>query len=128
MRRFRMTGEMLNKRRIWLGVKPMRVFWEKLGVLGPIYRLVGEGLNDRDIANKLNLTEAQVQGCISWMLHFFKMNGRIELAREAFATEHPPLNGTVERQDEMELDRAFELAVVSSGNDEKDSEEGVGRR
>lgn len=67
----------------------MRVFWEKLGVLGPIYRLVGRGLNDRDIANKLNLTEVQVQACISWMLRSFKMNDRMELIREAFTAEHP---------------------------------------
>jgi hypothetical protein len=29
--------------------------------LGPIYRLLGDGLNDDDIAVKLNLTEVKVQ-------------------------------------------------------------------
>jgi hypothetical protein len=67
----------------------MRVYWERIGVLGPIYRLAGGGLNDREIASKLNLAENKVKGCISWMLHSFKMSKRMELAREAFSTEHP---------------------------------------
>lgn len=28
----------------------MRCFWEQTGVLGPIYRLLGQGLNDRRCA------------------------------------------------------------------------------
>jgi hypothetical protein len=70
-------------------VNHMRVYWERIGVLGPIYRLAGKGLNDREIASKLNLAESKVQGCISWMLHSFKMSNRMELAREAVSTEHP---------------------------------------
>jgi hypothetical protein len=35
----------------------MRCFWEQTGVLGPIYCSLGQGLNDGDIAKKLNLTE-----------------------------------------------------------------------
>lgn len=65
----------------------MRVYWERIGVLGPIYRLVGKGLNDREIANKLNITEITVRGCISWMLHSFKMPNRMQLARDAFSAE-----------------------------------------
>jgi len=65
----------------------MRVYWERIGVLGPIYRLVGKGFNDREIANKLNITEITVQGCISWMLHSLKMPSRMELARDAFDAE-----------------------------------------
>jgi DNA-binding NarL/FixJ family response regulator len=61
----------------------MRVFWEKAGVLGPIYRLAGQGLSDVDIANQLNLTEVKVQGCIAWILHFLKFTDRIELIRDA---------------------------------------------
>ena len=34
----------------------MRCFWEQMGALGPIYRLLGKGLNDSDIANELDLT------------------------------------------------------------------------
>ena len=57
----------------------MRVFREQTGVLGPIYQLLGEGLNDEDIAVKLGLTEAKVQGCIAWILQFLELNNRQEL-------------------------------------------------
>ena len=61
----------------------MRAFWEKLGVLGPIYRLVGQGVSDADIANKLNLTEPNVQSCIAWTLHFLRLTDRNQLVRHA---------------------------------------------
>lgn len=61
----------------------MRVFWERLGVLGPIYRLVGRGMNDNDIAKKLNLDEARVQSCVSWMLRFLQLTNRSELVLRA---------------------------------------------
>jgi hypothetical protein len=32
----------------------MRVFWEKIGVLESMYRLVGKGLADREIVSKSN--------------------------------------------------------------------------
>lgn len=67
----------------------MRVYWERIGVLGPIYRLVGRGFDDREIANKLNMAETKVQGCISWMLRSFKIPNRMVLAQEAFNAEHP---------------------------------------
>ena len=51
--------------------------------MGPIYRLAGQGLSDVDIANKLNLTELKVQGCVAWILHFLKLTDRIELIRYA---------------------------------------------
>jgi hypothetical protein len=35
----------------------MWCFWEQTGALGPIYRLLGHGLNASDIARKLDLTE-----------------------------------------------------------------------
>lgn len=57
----------------------MRIFWEKVGVLGPIYRLVGRGLSDSDIANNLHIDETRVQSCISWMLHFLQFTTRAEL-------------------------------------------------
>jgi DNA-binding NarL/FixJ family response regulator len=68
----------------------MRVYWERIGLLGPIYRLVGKGFNDREIADKLHITEITVQDCISWMLYSFKMHGRMELAQDAFSTERSP--------------------------------------
>lgn len=57
----------------------MRCFWEQIGVLGPVYRLVGRGLNDSDIARKLGVTELSVEGCITWMLRFLKFTSRKEL-------------------------------------------------
>jgi hypothetical protein len=45
----------------------MQAFWEKLGVLGPIYRLLGEGFSDREIAGRLHLREPVVTNCIAWI-------------------------------------------------------------
>ena len=59
----------------------MRSFWEQTGVLVPIYRLLGQGLNDDDIAVKLDLTEAKVQGCIAWIVHFLELKNREELVQ-----------------------------------------------
>jgi hypothetical protein len=61
----------------------MRVFWEKVGLLGPIHRLVGQGFSDRDIAEKLNLTEVRVRDCVAWILHFLGFTNRTELVRYA---------------------------------------------
>jgi len=57
----------------------MRCFWEQTGVLSPIYRAVGRGLNDRDIAKKLNLTELNVQSCVAWIVHFLNLKSRQDL-------------------------------------------------
>ena len=57
----------------------MRCFWEQTGVLGPIYRLLGQGLDDSDIAGKLNLTESKVQDCVAWIVHFLHLKTRQEL-------------------------------------------------
>lgn len=59
----------------------MRLFWEKLGVLGPIYRLAGQGLADRDIATKLNVIERNVQSCVRWLLEFLQFTEREQLVR-----------------------------------------------
>jgi hypothetical protein len=64
-------------------VNLMRAFWEQVGALGPIYCLVGQGLSDRDIATKLNLTEPRVQACIAWILQFLGLTNRNELIRYA---------------------------------------------
>ena len=61
----------------------MRCFWEQMGVLGPIYRLPGQGLNDDDIAGKLNLTEVRVQSCIAWTVRFLNLKNRQELVLHA---------------------------------------------
>ena len=61
----------------------MRCYWEQTGVLGPIYRALGQGLNDRDIAKKLNLTELNVQNCIAWIGHFLNLKSRQDLILHA---------------------------------------------
>lgn len=61
----------------------MRCHWEKLGVLGPIYELVGRGLSDHEIANKLNITEVTVRDCTSWLMHFLKCDNWARLAQYA---------------------------------------------
>ena len=61
----------------------MRCFGEQTGVPGPIYRAVGQGLNDRDIAKKLNLTELNVQSCIAWIIHFLDLKSRQDLVQYA---------------------------------------------
>lgn len=66
----------------------MRVFWERIGVLSATYRLVGEGFDDQQIAHKLNMTETNVRGCISWMLRSFYFPGRMKLARYASGVGH----------------------------------------
>lgn len=65
----------------------MLTYWEKLGVLGPIYRLAGRGLNDCEIADQLKLTEVTVHNCIAWILHFMKYANRAELVRYASAAQ-----------------------------------------
>ena len=57
----------------------MRSFWEQIGVLGPIYRLLSEGLNDSDIASRLDMTEEKVQNCIAWLLHVLMLENRQKL-------------------------------------------------
>ncbi|MGE5053563.1 MAG: hypothetical protein ACM3WP_05300 [Acidobacteriota bacterium] len=57
----------------------MRSFWEQTGVLGPTYRLLAKGLNDDNIAVKLNLPEEKVHACIAWILHFLKVKNRQEV-------------------------------------------------
>jgi len=43
-----------------------------------IVRYTVSGLDDRDIAKKLGLTEVNVQNCIAWVLHFLKLKDRQE--------------------------------------------------
>ena len=61
----------------------MQVFWEKIGILGPVYRLMGLGLTDNEIANDLDISEVRVHDCIHWIQHFLNCKDRNELAQEA---------------------------------------------
>ena len=65
------------------GGRYMQVFWEKAGILGPVYRLAGKGLSNREIATRLDITETKVEGCVSWILRFLKFGDRLELVEYA---------------------------------------------
>jgi len=51
--------------------------------LGPGLSLSRQGLSDREIANRLNITELNAQGCVAWILHFLHFTDRNELIRYA---------------------------------------------
>lgn len=61
----------------------MRVHWEKLGILGPVYHLVGQGFSDNEIAGKLNISDDNVRRCVAWLLRFGSHDSRAELIRDA---------------------------------------------
>jgi DNA-binding NarL/FixJ family response regulator len=61
----------------------MQVFWEKIGILGPVYRSIGRGLSDSEIANDLDITDERVHECIDWIQHFLHCKDRNEVARDA---------------------------------------------
>lgn len=63
----------------------MRVHWEKLGILGPVYGLVGRGLGNDAIACQLNVSEDNVQRCVAWLMRCGSHSSRAELVLEAFA-------------------------------------------
>lgn len=63
----------------------MKVFWEQVGFLLPVYRLAGLGFNDDEIAGKLNLSPLKVQSCVTWLLRFLGLTSRNELVQYASA-------------------------------------------
>ncbi len=67
----------------------MRVHWEKLGILGPVYRLVGQDFSDSEIAGKLNVSEDNIRRCAAWLLRFGSHASRAELIRDAAPAPKP---------------------------------------
>jgi hypothetical protein len=61
----------------------MRAYFEGIGLLGPVYRMVGHGFTDREIAGKLSVDEATVTSCIGWTLHFLRFTEREQLVVDA---------------------------------------------
>ena len=47
--------------------------------------VAGQGVNDNDIALRLNATEEKVQGCVAWLIHFLRLKNRQELVLYASA-------------------------------------------
>jgi DNA-binding NarL/FixJ family response regulator len=60
----------------------MRVQWQSIGILDPVYRLVCQGLNDWQIADKLKVTQEKVHRSVSWILYFQHSRTRTELVRQ----------------------------------------------
>jgi len=69
----------------------MRVSWERMDVLGPVYRMVAQGLNNAEIAKKLGLPEPTVQDCVSWLCHFLETSTRAALVLRANDAAQPTL-------------------------------------
>lgn len=61
----------------------MRVYFEGIGILGPVYRMVGRGFTDPEIAGKLNVDETKVKSCIAWTLRFLHFTDREQLITHA---------------------------------------------
>ena len=64
----------------------MRSHWEKLGILGLVYGIVGRGFSDGEIAGILGISEDKVRQCVRWLLRFESHSSRAELALEALAS------------------------------------------
>jgi len=61
----------------------MRAYWERTGILVPVFRLAGQGFSDGEIASRLNTSEVNVQGCVDWIMHFLQFSDRMELIQYA---------------------------------------------
>jgi len=86
----------------------MQVHWEKLGILGPVYGLLGRGFGNDAIAAKLNISEDYVRRCVDWLMRFGGHSCRAELTLEAFAAI--PWDGNAEVGPAMR-----KLDLVSAG-------------
>jgi DNA-binding NarL/FixJ family response regulator len=72
----------------------MHFSWERIDVLGPVYRMVGQGLSDDEIAKRLRLSEATVQDCVSWLCHFPQTRTRAALILSANDAAQPTWGAT----------------------------------
>jgi Bacterial regulatory proteins, luxR family len=61
----------------------MRIYCERMGVLGPVYHLLGLGLSDIEIAKRLHVSELTVQNCCVWLMHRVGAHSRADLAADA---------------------------------------------
>jgi len=61
----------------------MRAHWEKLGIQGPVYRLVGQCFSDNEIAGRWNVSQDNVRHCVAWLLRFGSHASRAEFIRDA---------------------------------------------
>ena len=61
----------------------MRVHFEAIGMLGPVYRMLGHDLSDRQIGAMLNVEEMKVKSCVAWTMHFLRFTEREQLVIDA---------------------------------------------
>lgn len=61
----------------------MQAYWERLGILGPVYRLLGEGLSNHDISKQLNLRDSTIDSCVAWLVVFLNYTNRVDLVVRA---------------------------------------------
>jgi hypothetical protein len=66
----------------------MQVYWEKTGVLGPIYLLASKGVAEHDISTRLRLPPSTVRGCVDWLLSFLQISDREGLVLYAGNVPH----------------------------------------
>jgi DNA-binding NarL/FixJ family response regulator len=61
----------------------MRSYWERIGVLGPTYRLVGRGWSNHEIAGYLGRSEEVIERCVAWIMRFLNIESRDALVAVA---------------------------------------------
>jgi hypothetical protein len=57
----------------------MQCYWERIGILGPTYRLLGSGWSNQDIATHVGRNQDAIDNCVQWLLQFLKLEDRAEL-------------------------------------------------
>lgn len=82
-----------------------------MGILGPVYRLIGRGLSNDEIASRLNTSEENVRRCVDWLTRFGPDYSRAEL--EAFAeipTDEQHRNTPIAKKYDSVLDDIRQIA------------------
>lgn len=75
----------------------MQVYWERTGVLGPIFRLASKGVGDDDITTQLRLPPSTVRNCVDWLLRFLQLSDREGLVLYAGNVKAPVILTTEQK-------------------------------
>ena len=76
---------MMDSSNVRTGSYTCSPFWERPGIVGAVYHLVGRGLNDREIATELALTDRRTGSCVSSLLCLLNLEDRGDLFVHALA-------------------------------------------